>query len=137
VGKLNQIQAWLKTLNLAELIPNLQQIKPWQNSLSRGERQRIALIAALYYQPKCLFMDEALSALDPYTQAQAQQLIKQVLPNVTLLSVEHQIPATTTSLLGPVLPFHDYQLTLDPHTQSVAATASHAHLASAPWLIHK
>lgn len=46
-------------------------------SLSRGNRQKIALIQALMHQPKVLILDEPTSGLDPLMQDEFYLLIKE------------------------------------------------------------
>ncbi|HMS92478.1 MAG TPA: ABC transporter ATP-binding protein [Candidatus Saccharibacteria bacterium] len=46
-------------------------------SLSRGNRQKIALIQALMHQPKILILDEPTSGLDPLMQDEFYLLIKE------------------------------------------------------------
>lgn len=59
--------------------------------LSGGEAQRVALGRALSFRPRCLLLDEPLSALDTNTRESAQTLLKDVsrLTGVTVLHVTH------------------------------------------------
>lgn len=43
--------------------------------LSRGNRQKVALIATLMYRPELLILDEPTSGLDPITQAEFNNII--------------------------------------------------------------
>lgn len=45
------------------------------DSLSSGEKQRLALLRGLQYQPKVLLLDEITANLDPESEAWVEQLI--------------------------------------------------------------
>lgn len=45
--------------------------------LSRGNRQKIGLVAALMHQPELLILDEPTSGLDPLVQAEFNKLIRE------------------------------------------------------------
>jgi NitT/TauT family transport system ATP-binding protein len=59
--------------------------------LSGGQRQRLALLRCLIWQPKCMIMDETLSALDEATKSKViAVLIDEVRHrNMTLIHVTH------------------------------------------------
>jgi len=48
------------------------------DALSGGEKQRVALARALVNQPKCVLLDEPLSALDPHLRAATLELLRDV-----------------------------------------------------------
>lgn len=59
-------------------------------SLSRGNRQKIALIQALMHQPKILILDEPTSGLDPLIQDEFYSLLKEAKQrNVTIFMSSH------------------------------------------------
>jgi len=59
-------QAWLSSaLSQLQLAPDL--LHQPVSQLSSGEKQRLALIRGLYYQPKVLLLDEVTANLDPDT----------------------------------------------------------------------
>jgi phosphate transport system ATP-binding protein len=45
-------------------------------SLSGGQQQRLCIARAIALQPEVLLMDEPCSALDPYSSAQVEELIR-------------------------------------------------------------
>jgi ABC-2 type transport system ATP-binding protein len=61
-------------------------------SLSRGNRQKIGLIAALMHQPDLLILDEPTSGLDPLVQAEFNKII-----------LEHKEQGKTTFISSHVL----------------------------------
>lgn len=60
----------------------------WQNTLSLGEQQRVALARLLLSGAKWVFLDEASSALDAENEARLYKILKQ--RGVTLVSVGHR-----------------------------------------------
>lgn len=61
-------------------------------TLSRGNRQKVALIAALMHKPKLLLLDEPTSGLDPLIQAEFNKII-----------LEHKAAGRTTFISSHVL----------------------------------
>ena len=60
------------------------------STLSRGESQRVALARALATRPKCLLLDEPLSALDPKARQTMRALLRKIHRNgQTILHVTH------------------------------------------------
>jgi len=62
----------------------------WERRLSPGEQQRLAIARAILYQPHWLFLDEATSALDERDQTAMYTLLRERLPDTTLVSVGHR-----------------------------------------------
>lgn len=60
------------------------------STLSRGQRQRLALAQAIVHKPKVLFMDEPASGLDPQARASLSSLMKGLAAQgMTLLISSH------------------------------------------------
>ena len=60
------------------------------NTLSEGQKQRLALIRALVKKPKILLFDEALSSLDSETEDKIMANISEALPHSTILTISHR-----------------------------------------------
>ena len=58
--------------------------------LSGGQRQRIAIARALVRKPKLLILDEVTTALDPKTEQEICETLKQLRKKMTILSISHQ-----------------------------------------------
>ena len=97
----------LQDAALPTLADSLTVYDRWQQSLSGGEQQRIAIARVLLQRPQYLFLDEATSALDPETEQRLYTALVEALPDTTLISVAHR-----TSLAQ----YHSQTLDLTPKT---------------------
>ncbi len=80
----------LTEAGLAHLIPNLDQEDNWGMRLSGGEQQRLAMARALLAKPDWLFLDEAMASLDPEGEARMYEAMHRLLPNTTVVAIEHR-----------------------------------------------
>jgi putative ATP-binding cassette transporter len=62
----------------------------WAQVLSGGEQQRLAFARALLNRPDWLFLDEATASLPEEDQAALYRLLRERLPNTTLVSIGHR-----------------------------------------------
>ena len=60
---------------------------PWDQTLSGGEKQRLAFARILLHNPDIIVLDEATSALDPKSQDKLMELLTKELPKATMVSV--------------------------------------------------
>ena len=104
----------LETVGLPEMAGRLDESAHWALRLSPGEQQRIAFARALVQKPDWLFLDEATSAVDEVGEARLYTLLRDRLPNTTLLSVGHR-----SSLRS----FHTRRLVLTPNGLEPATLA--------------
>jgi vitamin B12/bleomycin/antimicrobial peptide transport system ATP-binding/permease protein len=80
----------LEQVGMSSLASRLDEQALWSQLLSGGEQQRIAIARALLFKPNWLFLDEATSALDEAAESQLYQVLKERLPDCTLVSVAHR-----------------------------------------------
>ena len=85
-----EVRDALESVGLGHLIDRLDEEDAWEQTLSGGEKQRLAFARLLIHSPDLIVMDEATSALDPDSQAQLLQLIDEKIPNSTVISVGHR-----------------------------------------------
>lgn len=79
---------------LASVGLNAEQGNRYVHEFSGGQRQRIGIARALSVNPKFLFCDEPISALDVSIQAQIINLLKEIQEkrNLTMLFIAHDLP---------------------------------------------
>jgi putative ATP-binding cassette transporter len=80
----------MEEVGLGQLIERLDEEGSWDQTLSGGEKQRVAFARLLVHKPDILVMDEATSALDPPSQEHLMKLIQERLPKMTIISVGHR-----------------------------------------------
>lgn len=80
----------LTAVGLPHLIDELEQEKDWGQVLSGGEQQRIAFARLLLNQPDFICMDESTNQLDILSARYLLNLLRQMLPNCTLIAITHQ-----------------------------------------------
>jgi putative ATP-binding cassette transporter len=85
-----QVVEAFKDCGLDHLLSRIDEIEPWDQTLSGGEKQRLAFVRLLLHRPDIVVFDEATSALDPDSQESLMRLITTRLPNATLISVAHR-----------------------------------------------
>ena len=100
---LAKITRVLEQVQLAHLQDRLEQEQDWTRILSLGEQQRLAFARLLLHKPKVAFLDEASASLDEGMEHAMYRLIREELPNTTIISVGHR---------STLVPLHQQQLEL-------------------------
>ena len=85
-----QVAKALELVGLGHLTGRIDEEAPWDQTLSGGEKQRLAFARLLIVRPDIIVLDEATSALDPPSQEQLMRMISDQLPATTILSVGHR-----------------------------------------------
>jgi vitamin B12/bleomycin/antimicrobial peptide transport system ATP-binding/permease protein len=80
----------LKLVGLGHLKERLDEEGPWDQTLSGGEKQRLAFVRIFLHQPDIIVLDEATSALDPNSQDTLMALLTEKLAETTVVSVGHR-----------------------------------------------
>lgn len=83
------ISGLLNRVGLGQHIDHLHERRLWQEELSPGEQQRVALARILLHRADVLVLDEATSALDFDHAQEFYAHVLEALPDVTLISVVH------------------------------------------------
>src|ERR1700736_2017282 len=85
-----QIGQALDKVGLAHLKDKIEEDAPWDQTLSGGEKQRLAFARLFLHNPDIIVLDEATSALDEKSQDKMMELLTRELPTATVVSVAHR-----------------------------------------------
>ena len=80
----------LERFGIGRLADRLDEVDDWSRILSLGEQQRLAFIRILLFRPDIVFLDESTSAMDEQREAEAYDILKELLPEMTVISVGHR-----------------------------------------------
>jgi putative ATP-binding cassette transporter len=86
-----QIGEALDKVGLGHLKEKIEEDAPWDQTLSGGEKQRLAFARLFLHRPDIIVLDEATSALDAKSQDKMMELLTKELPNATVVSVAHRV----------------------------------------------
>jgi putative ATP-binding cassette transporter len=80
----------LEKVGLGHLKERIEEEAPWDQTLSGGEKQRLAFARLFLHRPDIVVLDEATSALDAPSQDRMMELMNDELKDATVLSVAHR-----------------------------------------------
>ena len=80
----------LRAVQLGHLADRLDVESDWSKTLSPGEQQRLAFGRIVLSRPSLIFLDETTSALDEGMEHAIYQLVRERLPECTIVSVGHR-----------------------------------------------
>lgn len=83
----------LERVGLGALASRLDEVGRWDQSLSNGERQRLAIARLLLHRPRVAILDDSLSALDGPAQTSMLARLRKDLPDATIISLGQRAPA--------------------------------------------
>jgi putative ATP-binding cassette transporter len=101
---IEQIGVVLDKVGLAHLKEKIEEDSPWDQTLSGGEKQRLAFARLLLHRPDIIVLDEATSALDAVGQSKMMELLNDELKDATIISVAHRVELEA---------FHSRKITLE------------------------
>jgi putative ATP-binding cassette transporter len=81
----------LHKVGLDHLKEKIEEDAPWDQTLSGGEKQRLAFARLLLHSPDIVVLDEATSALDEKSQDKMMDIVIKELPKATIVSVAHRV----------------------------------------------
>lgn len=88
---LEEISEVLHKVGLDHLKDKIEEEGPWDQTLSGGEKQRLAFARLLLHSPDIVVLDEATSALDEKSQDKMMKTVTDELPKATIVSVAHRV----------------------------------------------
>jgi putative ATP-binding cassette transporter len=100
----DRLASALERVGLGALVSRLGEVARWDQVLSNGERQRLAIARLTIHRPRAVILDDALSAFDETTQATLLAHLRAELPEAVIVSLG-QRPAPPG--------VHDRQLVLE------------------------
>jgi vitamin B12/bleomycin/antimicrobial peptide transport system ATP-binding/permease protein len=100
----DEIGKALHKVGLEHLKEKIEEDAPWDQTLSGGEKQRLAFARLLLHNPDIVVLDEATSALDEKSQDKIMDMLTKELPKATIISVAHRAELEA---------FHSRKITLE------------------------
>ncbi len=87
---IEQVAKVLEKVELRYLVEHLDEEEPWDQTLSGGEKQRLAFARVLLHRPDIVVLDEATAALDTASQERVMRMLWHELKDATVVSIGHR-----------------------------------------------
>jgi len=87
---LEEVAEAFERVGLKHLIDRIEDEAPWDQTLSGGEKQRLAFARIFLHNPDIIILDEATAALDPESQDKLMELLSKQPESTALVSVGHR-----------------------------------------------
>ena len=88
--EIKEVAEAFKRVGLEHLIDRIDDEAPWDQTLSGGEKQRLAFARIFLHNPDIIVLDEATAALDPESQDKLMELLSKQPDMTALVSVGHR-----------------------------------------------
>jgi putative ATP-binding cassette transporter len=105
----------LTLLGLDSLVGRLDDTAHWEQYLSDGEQQRLAVARVLLHEPDWIFLDGATSSLDEETEKRVYTILRERLPRAAIVSIADR---------ASIVQFHERRWTLMPQGTAMALQAA-------------
>ncbi|MGB9879899.1 MAG: ATP-binding cassette domain-containing protein, partial [Anaerolineae bacterium] len=92
-------------------------------NLSMGQRQLVALARVLLKDPAIIILDEATASVDPFTEAQIQEGLKEVMRGRTAIVIAHRL--STVRHADRIIVLRDGQIIEEGTHDSLLAAGGH------------
>ena len=86
----DEVTKVLKKVGLGHLAERLDEVGTWGQTLSGGEKQRLAFARIFLHRPDVIVLDEATAALDSESSNQLMELLCVDLKEATIVSIGHR-----------------------------------------------
>ncbi|AMN39615.1 ABC transporter ATP-binding protein/permease [Rhodoplanes sp. Z2-YC6860] len=87
---IEEVAEAFRHVGLDHLTERIEDEAPWDQTLSGGEKQRLAFARIFLHNPDIIILDEATAALDPESQDKLMELLSRQPDNTALVSVGHR-----------------------------------------------
>ncbi len=111
----DKIREVLGLLDLGGLADQLDETQQWEQQLSGGEQQRLALARVLLHESDWIFLDGATSSLDEDTVKRAYAVLRKRLPHAAIVS---------TADRSSIAQYHERRWTLVPRGAAMTLQAA-------------
>ncbi|MDC0535038.1 ABC transporter ATP-binding protein/permease [Francisellaceae bacterium] len=85
-----ELEQLLINIGLPKYANKLNEVRNWHELLSGGEQQKVAFVRVILTKPDWVFLDESTSSMDIDSERKVYSLLKDKLPNCSVVSIAHR-----------------------------------------------